>query len=689
LAESSYKRYFPLALIVILGFVVYANSLGGRFVWDDHILIKDNVYIKSFSNIGNIFTEDFGQGSGVRYHFYRPLQVFSYLLEYHLWGLNPAGYHFTNVVLHILVGLCIFWFVILLFGDYVLALLASILFVIHPIHTETVSYISDRGDLLSALFILMSFIFYVKYIDKSNKFYYIVMTLSYVVAILSKENGLVLPLALLTYHFYFHKKIKLSALTPFVLVVFLYIMGRLFFVQSSVDKISVISSFYQRLPGFFVATINYIRLLFLPIGLHIEYGDPLFTWFDYKVMVGIIVSVSLIIYAVRKRLKDALLSFSIIWFFIFLLPFTNIYPLPFYMSEHYLYLPSVGFFLILSQWLCCLYRLKKHRIFLSSVVAILLILWPCLTIRQNRYWRKPVDLYKHALIFSPNNSRIYHNLGDAYTDMGDYKKAVIAYKKSIKLDSSHADTYTSLGVVYGALGKYREAIAFYKHALEINPVYVNALNNLGAAYYAVGKREKAVYFYNKALTVNPLYAKAYVNLGIACYAAGENDKAARYYKEALNINPYYAEAYNNLGVVYNSLGRVKEALSLFGKAIAIKKDYADAYYNMGISYNILDRTEEAISMFYKAININHKHYDAYYNLGVLYMKISNYDKAIKMFKKTIEIKPQADAYNNLALIYLNKKEYKIAIRYCDEAIRRGINNNALLKALEPYRENKE
>ena len=684
------KNYLvPAVVLVILGFAVYTNSLGGKFVWDDHILIKDNIYIKSFSHIGDIFTKDFGQGAGVRYHFYRPLQIFSYLLECHLWGLNPAGYHFVNVVLHILVGLCIFWFIILLSGDYFLALLASVFFIIHPIHTETVSYISDRGDLLSALFMLLCLILYIKYINKRNVILYVFMILSYILALLSKENSLALPMAFLAYHFSFRKKIRLSALTPFIIIVFLYITGRIFLVQSSVDKISVIGSFYQRLPGFFVAIVNYIRLLFLPVGLHIEYGDPLFKWFDYRTILGVAISALLLIVGVRKSHKNAVLSFSILWFFIFILPFSNIYPLPFYMAEHYLYLPSIGFFLILSWSLCYLYRLRRYKAVFLAIAAVLLAFWSGLAIRQNRYWREPIILYKHALIFSPRNSRIYHNLGDAYTDMGYYKKAVAAYKNSIKFSSFHADTYTSLGVVYSALGKYKEAVDSYKHALEINPVYVNALNGLGAAYYAMGEEEKAISLYKKALSINPLYAKAYLNLGIACYTVGEKDKAVRYYEKALKTDPHYAEAYNNLGVIYNNSGKTERALSLFSKAIAAKKDYADAYYNIGISYNTLGRIEDAINMFEKAISIDPKHYDAYYNLGVLYMKTTRHDEAIKMLKKSIEIKPQADAYYNLALIYFNKKEYRLAVKYYDKAFHMGIKNNNLFKALEPYRDSKK
>jgi len=680
------KNLVSVAVLIILDFVLYANSLGGKFVWDDHLLIKDNVYIRSFSYVGDIFTKDFGQGAGVKYHFYRPLQIFSYLLEYHLWGLKPAGYHFTNVVLHILVGLCIWWFIVLLSGDYLLALLASVFFIIHPVHTEAVSYISDRGDLLSALFIFLSFIFYIKHINKKNKFLYIAMVSSYILALLSKENGLVLPLALFAYHFSFHKKIKLPALTPFILAVFLYITGRIFFVQSSVSSMSIVGTFYQRLPSFFAAIVGYIRLLFLPFGLHIEYGSPLFRWFDYRVITGVIISALLIIYAVRKRRTNAVLSFSVIWFFIFLLPFSNIYPLPFYMAEHYLYLPSVGFFMILSGILCYLYRLKSYRIASLTVTIILLILWPYLTIKQNRYWREPITLYKHALRFSPNSSRIYHNLGDTYTDMGNYKEAVSAYKKSIKLNPSYADTYTSLGVVYSALGEYKEAIGFYKQALEINSTYVNALNDSGAAYYAIGERQKAISLYKRTLVTNPLYAKAYVNLGIAYYAMAKVDDAVMCYKKALKINPYYAEAYNNLGVIYNNSGRVQEALSLFMKATAVRKDYASAYYNMGVSYSVLGKIKDAIGMFKKTISINPGHKDAYYNLGVLYMKSAIYNEAIGMFKKTIAMRPQADAYYNLALIYFNRKEYKLAIKYCDKAFKMGIKDDILLKALGPYRD---
>ncbi|GAF76422.1 unnamed protein product, partial [marine sediment metagenome] len=143
-----------IVLIIILGFVVYSNSLNGKFIWDDEYLIKNNVYIRSFSYLPKIFSEDIGTGAEKKYYFYRPLQMITYMIDYSLWKLNVRGYHLTNTLLHILAALTIYWLINILFGDRPLSLFASLFFVAHPIHTEAVAYISGRADPLALLFML-------------------------------------------------------------------------------------------------------------------------------------------------------------------------------------------------------------------------------------------------------------------------------------------------------------------------------------------------------------------------------------------------------------------------------------------------------------------------------------------------------------------------------------------------------
>ena len=156
------KISISIVLIVLIGLAVYSNSLKGQFLWDDEGLIQYNPHIKNWGYLSKIFISNLRAGAGDSTNFYRPVQVFTYLIDYSLWKLNVIGYHMTNVLLHILVALSIYWLIQILFGDRILSLLTALFFVVHPIHTEAITYISGRADPLAALFILLCFIFYKK-----------------------------------------------------------------------------------------------------------------------------------------------------------------------------------------------------------------------------------------------------------------------------------------------------------------------------------------------------------------------------------------------------------------------------------------------------------------------------------------------------------------------------------------------
>jgi len=709
-----------ILLIIALGFAVYSNSLSGEFIWDDEFLIEDNVHIKNPSHISKIFTQNIGAGAGDRYAFYRPLQIVTYMIDYSLWNLNAKGYHLTNILLHILTALSVFWLIYTIFKDALLSFLTGCFFVVHPIHTEAITYIAGRADALSLLFMLLCTIFYIKSSLSKNIGIYILMLLSYTLALLSKENSLILPVLLLLYSYSFEEKLKIKKLVPLVSLAFIYVLLRVTVFKTMLPDTSSSMTLFQRLPGFFVAITSYIRLLFFPFNLHMEYGLELFHWGDFKAILGVLLSFALLTYAFKNRKSNKLVFFSITWFFIALFPVSNIFPINAYMAEHWLYLPSIGFFLILAQILCLLYQNKHIRIFIIALIPILFGAYSYLTIRQNDYWNNPIDFYKRTLKYAPNSSRAYNNLGNIYKDankkeeaVASYKKAIEikadyaeahnnlgvmyadmdmgekairSYKKAIEIKGDYAEPYNNLGNVYRTINKYKESIVLYEKALEIKPDYAEVYNNLGIAYAAINKKESAVASYKRALEMNPGYAEMYNNLGIEYAALNRREEAVAAYKKAIEMNADYAEAYNNLGVLYDTMNRKKEAVASYMSAIEIKADFAEPYFNLGNTYQALKNTEEAIASYKKAIEIKADYADAYHNLGVVYSNLNRIEEALPLYKKTIEISPRhADAYNNLSAIYIRKKQYSVAIEYCDKAKALGLVNTDFLKILEPYR----
>ena len=534
------KRLFlPLILLVILGLFVYGKAINGKFIWDDESLIQDNLGIRDFSKALNLYTQDIGGGGYEnRYGFYRPFTMTVYAVEYFLGKLNVEIYHITNIIVHILTAFSVYLLVSLILNNSPVALLTGVLFLIHPVQTEAVAYISGLGDPLVALFLIWSFIFYIKYLSSRKKTFYVLALFTYFLAFLSKENSLVFPATILLYHYAFKKKLRIKEFLPVLFMTFLYLVLRFTLLKSALPQTEIIywQVWIRRVPGFFAAISNYIRILILPFDLHMGYGNRFFKLYDYRVITGFVMASSLLGYAFLRRKKDSLLLFSAFWFFITLLPSSSIYPInAFYMAEHWLYLPLVGFCLMIAKWLSDLYKngkLKKWALFLMFCVTLF---WSVLTMQQCGYWRDPETFYKRILRYAPWYPQIYYNLGRVYDNIGRRTEATAMYKKAIELKPKFSSAYSNLGNIYYCSGRYSAAVKMYKKAIESNPKCHTSYNNLGTAYGNMGDLAGAVAMYKKAIENEPDYADAYFNLAVTYFEMKEYvlaikncDKAAEF-----------------------------------------------------------------------------------------------------------------------------------------------------------------
>ncbi len=495
----------PIILIIVLSFAVYANSTGGEFIWDDHYLIEFNKHIRDSSNLSSIFTKNIGAGSGIKYHFYRPIQMVTYMVDYSLVKLNVRGYHLTNILLHALMSLCLYWLINILFKDRLLSLFTAAIFAVHPIHTETVSYISGRADILAAVFLLLTLILYIKHLRSERIYIYLFMLMSYILALLSKEIALILPLALLLYHYTFKERLRLNSFLSISGAALIYIVLRFTLLKPLLLHESSTTVLAQRIPGIFAAIISYIRLIFLPLDLHMEYGKRLFNYTDPIVILGALVTLALLIFASRKRSSSTLIFFSISWFFVLLIPQSNLYPINIYMAEHWVYLPSIGLFLILAKGLSSVYRAKPLRIYAIAAAVFLLTFYSILTIRQNNYWRNEIGFYKRTLRYAPDNAKIYFNLGSAHVLKGEIDEAITSFTKAVEINPNFTSAYNNLGQSYRKIGRIDEAIRMYKKAIETDPNHAGAYYNLGIVYRGLGRDEESRAFFKKAheLGYNP------------------------------------------------------------------------------------------------------------------------------------------------------------------------------------------
>ena len=696
------------AIIIFCGLAVYSNSIKGQFLWDDDAFIKDNNYVKQWRYLPKLFTDNvMERGVGKRFSFYRPIQMISYMADHSFWGLKPAGYHITNIILHVATALLVYFLVLLLFKDSLISLVTGLLFVVHPAHTGAVASISGRADPLAGAFFLGALILYIKNTEKSRKSRGILTVLLFSAALLSRENALVLPVVMLLYNYSFGKKINARLFTPVLAAACIYIFLRLAIINIFLPHSLSGTTLLQRFPGFLAALASYLRLLIIPLDLHMVYGMPTFAWSDPGVLAGFSILALSAAATYWASKKDRAVLFSLLWFFILLLPQSNLYPLNAYMAEHWLYLPSIGIFILAARGAVILFKKEKLRPLIVSGVASLLLIYSWFTISQNVYWQDPERFYKKTLEYSPDNEWLYNNLGNVYCHAGRIDEAIAAYQKALAISPGLDSASYNLANAYAAAGRKKEAIALLEKVVKANPYYVNAYNNLGVLYIDAGMVEDAIAAYTAAIKIKPDYAEAYYNLGLAYnslgkdgeaalalrksvelepgraefhinagnvfYAGGDYEDAIASYKKAIDSDDKRASAYNNLGIAYRDTKRYDLARRAFEDAIRRNPALPDAFDNLGVEYARAGRDREAIDMFRRAISLAPGFANAYANLGTAYLKTRRQAEAIDSYGKALEIEPGLGvAHKNLSVIYFQMGDYKEAIMHCDKALESGL-----------------
>jgi len=614
------KRYYEkkgnilsrVLIIAMIGIAAYANSLDGEFVWDDNQIIKDNVLIKGGYGWPDIFKYSIIGPAGEVRSVYRPLQILSYRINYLLSGLDVTAYHLTNVLLHVLVALSLYRLLNLLFEDKLLSFLSALFFVAHPVHTQAVSYISGRADPLCALFGILSIVYYIICCEHKNIKYLYVSVFLYVLSVLSRENAFVLPFLILFYHFNFQKRIDVKRFLPYIFITLIYAVIRFGDLRGSLAS-NEMPSFLARIPGFFHALTDYVRVLIFPINLHTEYGNKAFHLTDAGVVFGVVIFIAALVYIRKMRYVDKTISFSIGWFFISLIPYAQIYPLKHYMAEHWLYMPSMGFFTLLSLGLSKLYMEKGLRDFAKGVSAFLLVFFIGFTIRQNAYWKKDIILYWRTLEYNQDNPGMLNNMAMVYTIKGDYYTALQLHKRSAELAPENAYTYNNMGSIYASTGDKENAVIMYKKAMGLDPSFADPYNNLAQLYKNDGLFLKAEKLYLKAVSMKPSYFEAYNNLGVLYLSMRRQDEAIECFEKVIRMNPEFFGAYNNLGALYTSKGQIKKAIPLFEKAIEMsrysvrgKADYGAVHNNLAVLYYKTGDYDMAIWHCDRALEDGHK-----------------------------------------------------------------------------------
>lgn len=603
--------WLPVLALMILGGFIYAFNLFNGLFWDDEDWIVNNIFVHkiSWSNIKFWFTHNTLAGIGLKSNYYRPFLFFTFAFNYMLAGVKPLVYHLTSNAIHIFNALLIFSLIWLAFKRKLLAFLVALFFLIHPLQTEAVTYISGRGDMLVAMFMLLALILFYK-VNRpeargnhvSVKVKSLVLTFSInkilslvflVLGLLSRETGIIFPLLALVFYmavlspgqkFLGALKNGLIKTWPYFGVVLIYGILRLtalnflntlnFYAEPNIYSEHLSVRFFTFLP----ILGQYLKLLIAPVGLHMERGATVYisffqwpVWLVGLTLVGLLVWLKYL-YRVKQNELNAHIStekqsrgwdvwfFGIFWFFFALALVSGITPINALLYEHWLYLPMVGFWLIVSFYLVKIFDQSyginfskaegngfvrgpsNKTLFLGAfkvIISIFLISYfgflAYQSIQRNILWGKPVEFYKDILKYEPQSARISNNLGNLYFNQGDKEQAEEYYRQSVEAGDDFPQAYFNLGSILQSKGDIFGAIQLYEQAVQINPNFYYPYQNLAVIYAQQGKLDKAKDNIEKLKSLLPNNPRVFYNSALIYLALKDKAQALIDLKEGIKL----------------------------------------------------------------------------------------------------------------------------------------------------------
>jgi tetratricopeptide (TPR) repeat protein len=596
--KVSFTEFIPILIILFVCFFVYFNALFGDFVYDDVMQIVGNPWILDIRNIPTIFSKDvwaFNPGTaGMVSNYYRPLMYATFVLNYQLFGLKPWGFHLVNILFHCGASVLVFLIIRRLLSEqrapgspsyFSPPFIAAVLFASHPIHTEAVTWISGLPDVAFTFFYLLAFYLYVRS-DTVLSGNYLFSIGCFAVAALFKEPALTLPVVLLAYDYTCRK--KRTSLTdsakryiPYLLIGAGYLVLRIHALgEFAPMKGHVKLSAYQYAINVFPLFIQYLAKLLFPLNLNAFYVfHPITSLFELKGALSLVATVVFVVLFPVTLKKNRVAFLGLVLMTMPLLPVLYI---PGIVGENtfadrYLYLPSVGYVLLLAIFLS--WAEKKLPRAVKSITILFLVLggvYAVGTVSRNNIWKDNLTLWKDTVRKSPGSAVVHNNLAFAYGSSSQRDRAIAEYQTAVRLKPDYVEGHFNLGVVYASLGQWDKAIAEYQTVIQVNPAFIAAHYNLGIIYASLGQWDKAISEYQATLRLNPDHSDAHNNLGVAYASLGQWDKAIAEYQAALRLNPDLADTHCNLGIAYASLGQWEEATAEYETALRLNPDFYEA-----------------------------------------------------------------------------------------------------------------
>ncbi len=665
--KANWQKYL-LPLIIILTLIIYIPSLFNDFIinWDDAGYIHEYEPIKSITleNLKIIFS-DFYKGN------YHPLTTLFYAVEYSLVGVSPFLYHLNNLILHLINIVLIYIFIKKLSGEKIVAAFCALFFGIHPMHVESVAWISERKDVLYTFFFLLSLIMYQNYLSKAGRKtkYYIVSIICFALSLLSKSAAVSLPLVLFLIDFFNKRALNFKNIIEKVPYFVLSIVFGLIAIasQDETGAIQNLTPLYSVLDRFFIvsyATINYLIKLFLPLNLSAMYPYPQlengFLPTEYYIAgVALIIVVSLFLIFLRKN-RNAV--FGVLFFFATIALVLQILPVGgAVLAERYTYVPYTGLFFALAMGYHKISTstknfAKKLFPYLKFIIIVAIIAFSFLTYARIKIWQDGETVFTDVIKKNPTLPFAYGNRAFFYKKNELWDKTVKDYDKAISLNPEEKGLFAGRGEALYQLGRIEESARDFEKAYEQTPDDTDVLLGLANTYSSLKRYKDAIPFYNKYLQIKTDNSKAWLWRAVAYYYENKTDSAIADANKCIEINPLDDEAYYWKGVAYNKKGNFTEAVKFMDKSIELNPVRGEVYSWRGVAKQNMKQYKEAINDFNLAIKHNPNDAAAYLNRSSAHYQLMDFKSALKDADNAIKLGQQINPeyYKYLQLLVTEK-----------------------------------
>jgi tetratricopeptide (TPR) repeat protein len=695
------KRSFLIYLgLIVITLFVFLQVYSFEFInYDDDIYVYKNPHIQAGITLESVKWA-FSTGYA---NFWHPLTWLSHMLDWELFGARPAGYHLMALFFHIANTLLLFIVLKRMTEAPWRSAFVAALFALHPLHVESVAWVTERKDVLSTFFWLLTMWAYVRYVNRPGAANYLMVVLFFVLGMMAKPMLVTLPFVLMLLDYWPLNRFlnsKFSILNSIIEKIPLFVLSAVssvvaFIAQRAGEAVASTAMLpvRPRIINALISYVIYIEKMFWPSRLAVFYPYPIskLTVWSAAAPLLLLLAISVIVFLLAKRHRYLVTGW--LWYLGTLVPVIGLVQVGSYArADRFTYITLTGLFIIVAWGAPDLLAKFRYKRILLTVSGLLIIstLSVC-TWFQLRHWRNNETLFRHALQVTQSNYVAHRNLADVLFEQSRFSEAEEQCKKYISIVPDDPKVINTLAAALSHQGRLDEAAEYFTQALRIAPDDISIRLNLGLTLIDSGRFQEAAKEYGEVLLLDPNNAAAHNGIGIALLRQGRVDEAVQYFTEALRIKPDFAGAHNNLGCTLGLQGKLDEAVVHFDEALRLDPNYAAAHYELGRVLARMGKINQAIGHAEAAVRLK-PDWDEALNVLAWYFAVNkdteiyNPDEAVKLALRACELtdNQRPDFLDTLAVAYAAKGDFGKAVQTTEQALAlcRSAQQEQLRKELE-------